>query len=510
APIAAESTPPVRSSRAPEPAPPARVSQPVELPAWDQGPAAGQRPPPTEAEADQRTTDEGQSAAAARPSLGDLRDTLTDGAERLREGAEGLLQRVRPERDAVARRSYARELSLSARALVAIALAIPLVTLVLVVLTRLQYERARDEQFRSLQTLAQARYDSATRMSDRALQREELYRALDKVSEGQKFSPTDETLDALERTILHKLDDVDVVARLYHYWKLLEFSDGATSFTDSSRIVIRDTDVFVLNRGSGRVYKLLLNEAGDALQSVGVDPVLVQKGELRSGVRLGDMVDICWLAAGDQRTISTFVVLERAGSLLAYDPQMGLDVLPMADSDRWLKPQAIGGYFGNLYVLDPLVGYIFKYVPTDNAYTNPPGYYINPQFDMDLTGAVDMAIDGNLYVLFADGRVSKFLNGEPRPFSLAGLPSPMVNPTTIFVSGEQKPEAEGWVYVTDTGNERIVQFDKNGIYVRQFRDRQGDDHLRGLRGVYVDEGRSRMFVLSDKTLWLTQLPPRLR
>ena len=57
------------------------------------------------------------------------------------------------------------------------------------------------------------------------------------------------------------------------------------------------------------------------------------------------------------RSLSTFMALESNGSLLAYDPLRSpgspeIDVLPVADSDKWLKPAAIGGYFGNLYVLD--------------------------------------------------------------------------------------------------------------------------------------------------------------
>jgi DNA-binding beta-propeller fold protein YncE len=181
-------------------------------------------------------------------------------------------------------------------------------------------------------------------------------------------------------------------------------------------------------------------------------------------------------------------------------------VLPVADSDRWLKPEAIGSYYGNLYVLDPLLGHILKYEPSDNAYTQPPSYYVNPGLQMDLTGAVDMAIDGNVYVLFADGRIEKFFNGEPRSFTLAGLPSPMTSPTTIFVSGEKEPEADGHIYVTDTGNERIVEFDKEGNFLRQFRDNPGDTHLAGLRGLYVDDERGRMFILSGTALWLVNLP----
>jgi prepilin-type processing-associated H-X9-DG protein len=148
-----------------------------------------------------------------------------------------------------------------------------------------------------------------------------------------------------------------------------------------------------------------------------------------------------------------------------------------------------------------------KYVPVDNAYTSSPSDYLDPRLEIDLTGAVDMAIDGNMYVLFADGSVKKFFDGVELPFALTGLPDPMRSPTTLFVSGEQKPDAPGYLYVADAGNERVLQFDKNGAYIRQFMTKPGEPQFRGLRAIYVDEERRRMFVLSGNTLWLTDIPP---
>jgi len=156
--------------------------------------------------------------------------------------------------------------------------------------------------------------------------------------------------------------------------------------------------------------------------------------------------------------------------------------------------------------LDPLLGRILKYTPEDDAYTSPPTDYVDLRLNVDLTGALDMTVDGNIYVLFADGKILKFFNGEPRPFDTRSLPSPMRNPSTIFVSGPKEPEANGYVYVTDTGNDRILQFDKSGAFVRQFKDRIGEARLVDLRAVYVDEETHRMFILSGNTLWLASLP----
>lgn len=397
--------------------------------------------------------------------------------------------------------------SLSGHSLVAVALAIPLVTLVMVVMTRVQYEGTRRAQFEAIRAEAQALYDTATSTSDPRVTREGLRESLATIDLGLALNPNDDVLLSLQRRIQHRLDEINTVERLFHFWQLAELDEPVDTPAGSGRIVIHDKDVFLLNRGSDRVYRFALNDAGDALQPQASDPVLMEKDELRGGIQVGQLVDISWVEAGGQRSLSTFMALESGGSLLAYDPQMGVDVLPVADSDKWLKPAAIGGYFGNLYVLDPLQSRILKYVPVDNAYTSPPSDYLDPRLGIDLTGAVDLAIDGNMYVLFADGTVKKFYDGVEQPFALSGMPDAMRSPTTLFVSGEQKPDAPGYLYVTDSGNERVLQFDKNGAFIRQFMTKPGGVEFRGLRGIYVNEEQGRMVVLSGRTLWLSDIPP---
>ena len=448
----------------------------------------------------------------SKPDLGQLRESIGSSSRRLRQGTEGLIRRMLP--DSVPEGpdgpdgppETPQELSLSGKALVLISLIIPLVMLFMVVMTRIQYERTRKEHFGSLQSLAQVRFDAAMRRENPVYVREGLHEAMLTVSEGLAVMPSDDLLNDIRRRIAHKLDETDSVERFYHLWKLVTLTDEPTSPIDSSRIIISGTDVFVLNRGSDSLFKFLLNEVGDAFQTADGTSTLMRKGDVYGGIQIGDLVDTAWMEEGGQRIASGFVALERTGSLLAYDPKEGIEALPVADSGIWLKPQAIGGYYGNLYVLDPLLGRILKYVPTDDAYTNAPSDYLSPELDVDLTGAVDMAIDGNIYVLFADGTIKKFMNGEPQPFEVRGVPSPMRGPTTLFVSGAQDPEAVGYLYVTDSGNDRIIQLDKSGQYIRQFRDKLGENRLDALRGIYVDEDTKRMFILSGNALWLANVP----
>jgi hypothetical protein len=259
--------------------------------------------------------------------------TLGQSAARLRQSTETWLLRVLPDR--VPERPDVPErvdegISLTGRALAVVALIIPLLVLFVVMMTRIQYERTRDQQFSAILSLAQARYDAAIQIQDSSHMREGLREALNTINEGLSIDPADPSLNDLKRRILTKLDEADLVQRLYHYWKLAEVEDAPVSDTDSSRIIMQGVDVFVINRGSDRVYRYMLNDVGDAFQSVDTNSVLIRKGDTFRGVAVGDLVDIAWMEAGGQRTLSTFVTPGNNGSLLAYDPQQGIDLLPVA------------------------------------------------------------------------------------------------------------------------------------------------------------------------------------
>jgi len=434
---------------------------------------------------------------------------LGDGARRIGYKMEDWAVRVLPDKVPERPPASARQqntISLSGRVLVVVAMAIPLVMLGVVIATRIDWESRQRDRFGDIQAVAQSQYDTAMTSENVAAKRQGLYDALATTGEGLAVEPGDEMLMSLKRSIEHQLDQINAVDRIYTFYKLAELEDGGGTWSDASRIVVRGIDLYVVNRGSDRVYRFLMNDVGDALQPLDSDPTLLRTGDIYGGSSVGEIVDMAWMQAGGQRTIDTFVVLDRTGTMYAYDPQQGIDALPVADSDTWMKPEAAGGYYGNLYVLDPLLNAILKYVPTDNAYTNPPTSYLNPNLGIDLTGAVDMTIDGNVYVLYAGGEVAKFYDGERITFTMNGLPSPMQSPSAIFVSGVQEPDAEGYVYVADTGNERVLQFDKDGNFVRQLKARLEGEEMKDVRGLYVDEESERILLVSGSGLWYGKLP----
>ncbi len=465
----------------------ADLAEPAEEEAWDDHATPRQRP---------------------RVDLGEVAESVGHGARRLRRGAEDLLLNVLPT-DAPERPNLpepAAPVPMGAKALVFIALIIPLVVLFSVVMARIQYDRVQASQYENAILQAQYLYDQAVRQTDTQLEREELYRALEAIQQGLSMAPDDPDLQDLLRRTQHRIDQLEGVIPIYSFARLYLFPDEPTSPSDSSRIVINGKDMMVLNRGSDLLYRFFLNDVGDALQPVEADPVLIRVGDTFDGVTVTDLIDVTWMAGEGDQTEPRFMALDRGGTLLSYDARRGVRAQPVGNSDIWLNPQAIGGYYGNLYVLDPLLGRLLKYLPSNNEYVKPPLDYLDASLGIDLTGAVDMAIDGSVYILYADGTIRKFHNGVPVEFPMAGFYGKMRSPVAIHVSGEQRPEAEGYVYVADTGNQRVLQFTKDGVFVRQFRAVESEPYMEQLRGLYVDEAERRMFLISGQHFVLCTLP----
>ena len=100
--------------------------------------------------------------------------------------------------------------------------------------------------------------------------------------------------------------------------------------------------------------------------------------------------------------------------------------------------------------------------------------------------------------------VAKFLSGQPQEFNVTGLDIPFNNPVSIFTAPNEEVQH---IYVTDAGNQRIVQLNKDGSFVRQFRPRVGEPvTFANLQDVYVDEIGGRLYILDSNNLYLANLP----
>lgn len=424
-------------------------------------------------------------------------------------GAADLLRRTLPEekpRRGQAVRRAGKPLSSpgpSTRLLGALVLLIPVLIVGLVGITRWQFGRTRRAQVVDL--LQQAQLVRAGMMSTNQpeVHRESLRQIVLLVDQALAIDPSDPTAVQMRQQAMDELDAASGVQRLYTLWALADLGTETADTLEPARIIVHGADIYLLDRSTDRAYHRLLNPAGDALEVPAPEVPLVQQGDATGAITVGELVDMVWMPAGGVRADTGLLVLERNGSLLESGPGDALRVLPVADSATWRKPQAAGAYAGNFYLLDPQQNRILKYLPTMEGYTDPPVDYLTGPEAVDLSGAVDMGIDGYIYVLLADGRICKFLSGERQSFEVTGLDEPMSNPVAIFVSGDDG--TRGYIYVADAGLARVVQLTKQGEFIRQFRAVEGITRMDRVRGLYVDEATQRMYLVSGSTLYMAPL-----
>jgi hypothetical protein len=383
------------------------------------------------------------------------------------------------------------------------ALLIPVVVALLFVVTRLQYERARQAEFRELVSAFEEAKTTAEMSHTADEKRTALASAMAFLADALEIEPDSEELLAEQATLESSLDRVNQVSRIFYFGELQEFVDTEDATSQPSRVLVQGIDVFVLDRGTDRVYKYLLNDTRDALQPLQGDQVLLRQGDVRDEVVVGQLFDICWVGAGGLRGTSNLLTVDRQGQVLQYDPLVGVQPLPVADSSGWGEPVAVAGYVGRLYVLDPATNQVLRYVLTNNGYDGPPTNYFEAETVTDLRDAVDIAIDGNLYILRSTGTISKYEEGSDALFTQSNLDKSISNPTSIFVTGFM--DEDGYVYVADAGNQRIVQFSKTGEFVRQYL--SGDpSYMNDLRGIFVDEVEKQLFLLNGKKLYVAHFP----
>jgi hypothetical protein len=151
-----------------------------------------------------------------------------------------------------------------------------------------------------------------------------------------------------------------------------------------------------------------------------------------------------------------------------------------------------------------LANKLWRYLPTADGYSATPENYFPANQPVDLTGADDMAIDGAISTLIKDGRISKFEGGQPVGFNITGLDMSLNNPVAIFTAPNETVQH---IYIADAGNRRVVQLNKDGSFVRQFKPREGEGvSFANLQDIFVDEIGGRLYVLDSNNLYLGNIP----
>ncbi len=146
---------------------------------------------------------------------------------------------------------------------------------------------------------------------------------------------------------------------------------------------------------------------------------------------------------------------------------------------------------GNLYIWGAEENELLKY--DSGRYGDIPELWLDPAAvqGYDISQTVDVAIDGQIYLLQPDGRVLVLTDGGvERELVPAAVDPPLTAVTRMVVTGTPN---DGFIFLLDTLNERIVQLDKrDGRVIQQIiAPADGSIEFNALLDFAVDTTRGR-------------------
>lgn len=178
-----------------------------------------------------------------------------------------------------------------------------------------------------------------------------------------------------------------------------------------------------------------------------------QVASARASVR----IDQTWYLAGKDQTL-----IHVDTTNFAIDTTKGT-------ADNWPVAQALAHFGTTLYLLDASAGQIWKYTPKNDRFSEAKPF-LKTADPAIIGSAIDLAIDGDIFVLHKNGTLQKYTKGEPQTdWQLASLPkgsAPLSAPIQVFTDADSQE-----IYLfepnTDTAPGRLITFAKTGQFVRQ-------------------------------------------
>lgn len=187
------------------------------------------------------------------------------------------------------------------------------------------------------------------------------------------------------------------------------------------------------------------------------------------------------------------VVLTDEGELVALEDAK-VDGLDVSGTFAPAKDAALATYGNRLYVLDAGENQITRHSRTVAGYGQGDEWILD---ETSVEDGVDLAVDGDLWVLTSAGKVVKFRSGNHADFTLGQASDPLTSPTRIVTA-----ENDAFLYILEPAKKRLLQYEKeSGDFVKQYT----SDAFGTLADVVVNEKGHAAYVLSGDQVLKVEL-----
>jgi len=297
----------------------------------------------------------------------------------------------------------------------------------------LAYDQAKEAYNKAKEDIALGRTNDTTKLEE----------ALALAKKAIENPENKDEARALAVEIQRAIDAITKTTRLYDQKPLFVLNENAT------RIILVDNDIFGIDN-KGKIYRANVKDKESRLiAAIGND-----KG-VANGMTYSKSDNLLILSTNQAKMIG-----------LDPDSNTQSEITINDTSGKWEDSTAIASYTTNLYILDSESGEIFKHTKNEAGYTRGSSY-ASTRDTPSIKGSVDLAIDGSIYVLKADGGVAKYNKSVyDSVFALKNMPKnydKIEQPAKIFTNTDTN-----YLYILDKKLNRIIKFDKSGEFVGQY------------------------------------------
>jgi hypothetical protein len=306
--------------------------------------------------------------------------------------------------------------------------------------------------------------DSATELLDEA---EEI--ALEVLNTGYLRGKASEYLSDIEQ----QRDFLDNVQRVESPTIFADFSLTNPGMNALGMVEFGDT-FYVYEHD--KMYQIILDEIQE--------PIVIDEDEV--------VVDAFYFEEEE-----AILFLTKSNRIIQY--QDGQFTFLDTDDGAWHAATDIYVYNSRIYLLDSSEGEIWRYYRQRDGYSGADAYLTDES--LDISGAVSLAIDGEVYVLQDDGTLEKLLSGADSGFSVKKAPTTDLSGATVIYTEFEMFQA----FILDPSKSRVLVYNKdartgNLVYSAQY----VLDVQEELRNILVDKEASRMYVVGESSVYEVQ------
>ena len=310
---------------------------------------------------------------------------------------------------------------------------------------------------------------STQRAADR---RKALQSVLVATERAHALAPNDERVKQLELQAQSQLKVMDAVSDVSALAPFMKFEGTVTAPVNPKSLVVGGRSLWFIDQDKGRVIRI------DSASPSTVAEVY-REGTTYGGTPARGPVSIAWDAQGNR-----LLVLDAARGLFSVSESSKTPApVPLRGSSELRSSNAIAVYQRNLYILDYAGGEVWRYLPASDGYDSERSGMLG---GVDIGGTTGLVVDGDVF-LVDQGRLRRFRGGKETAALLDGIDQPPKAPQAIVEDTQR-----GLLFIADRGNKRIVVGDRDGKFVKQYRNLSFAD----LRGLAISADGSRLYVLS--------------